>query len=191
VVYTAGTRRGNPSRRPESRSRALSTRQLRALSWIGVWLSLSAILLLTWTSVAAVGSGCLLGIPCNAGHPIAFATLGAPMAGVFATSRLARISPRRALLMAFLALWIIAAVDELVQPYVGRDASLEDWALDMVGGVAGFLGGSVVLRFAGTRLGWFPPDAQPLDEPVREVRDRSANEGEAERRPARRRRRRR
>ncbi|MEZ4502091.1 MAG: VanZ family protein [Dehalococcoidia bacterium] len=164
---------------------------MRALSWIGVWLSLGAILLLTWTSVAAVGSGCLLGIPCNAGHPIAFATLGAPMAGVFATSTLARMSPRRTLLMAFLALWIIAAVDELVQPYVGRDASLQDWALDMVGGVVGFLGGSVVLRLAGTRLGWFPPDAPPPEASVREPRNRGANEAEAERRPTRRRRRRR
>jgi len=163
-----------------------SIRRLRALSWVGVALALGLILLLTWTPVATVSGGCLLGIPCNAGHPIAFALLGLPMAGLFATSRLARRSPRRALAMAFLTLWIVAALDELVQPYVGRDASLQDWTLDMIGGIAAFFGGSVVLRVVLTRFaGLAPPEPAAEPQPAPTL-------GEPEtRRPTSRRRRRR
>ena len=48
--------------------------------------------------------------------------------------------------MVLLGLWILAAGDELLQPYVGREASFIDWAADMIGGVGGLVAGSAVLR---------------------------------------------
>lgn len=90
--------------------------------------------------------GCAFGIPCTAAHFLAFGALGFTLAGVYATSRMARVAPRRALAMVFLAVWIFAAVDELAQAAVGRDASLGDWIADMTGAMAGLFLGGFVLR---------------------------------------------
>ncbi len=80
------------------------------------------------------------------GHFGVFALLGVALAGLFATSNFARQSPRRALVMLLLVLWIFAAVTEIGQSYIDREASLTDWAADMAGGVFGLLVGSVLLR---------------------------------------------
>ena len=95
----------------------------------------------------AGGPGCL-GIPCTAGHLVAFALLGVPLALRFATSAVARRSPRRALAMLVLAIWLFAASTELAQGQIeGRDPDVRDWAADMLGAALGLAAGSVGLRW--------------------------------------------
>ena len=59
---------------------------------------------------------------------------------------MARQSPRRALAMLLLALWIFAASTEIGQSYIDREPSLADWGADMAGAVVGLFAGSVLLR---------------------------------------------
>jgi hypothetical protein len=153
---------------------------LRRASLLATAASVAAILAMTLTPVALDGrGGCLFGVPCALGHALAFGVLGASLAGVFATSGFARRSPRRALSMLFLALWIFAALTELAQREVGRDASLADWVADMGGAIAGLLLGGFALRaFLGQRLA--TPVPAPASVPV-------STRGTS-RRPARRRR---
>jgi hypothetical protein len=108
--------------------------------------SMAAIIAMTLTPVAIEGDRCALGLPCGFGHALSFAALGMSLAGVFVTSAFARRSPRRALSMLLLGLWIFAALTELAQAEVGRDASLADWAWDMAGALTGLVLGGFALR---------------------------------------------
>ena len=119
---------------------------LRTLSMLAAGLSVIVIFVLTLTPVAVQDDGCALRLPCTVGHALAFAILGVALAGAFVTSSFARRSPRRALAMLVLCLWIFAALTELVQAEVGREASLADWAADMAGAIAGLIVGGLVLR---------------------------------------------
>lgn len=130
---------------------------LRQLSWLGTATSMALILVLTLTPVGVGvgagaegvgGEGCALGLPCVLGHAVVFSPLGVSLAGVFVTSGFARRSPRRALSMLFLALWIFAALTELAQAEVGRDPSLGDWVADMIGAIVGLVAGGFALRMA-------------------------------------------
>jgi VanZ family protein len=88
-----------------------------------------------------------LGIPCNAGHFTLFALLGAAFAVRYATSDAARRAPRRTLIMVVLALWIVAALTEWGQQWVdNHEPKLEDWLIDMAGGIFGMLAGSYLAR---------------------------------------------
>ena len=89
---------------------------------------------------------CVLGLPCWLGHFVTFGGLGLALAGWFATSEVARRSPRRVLVMLLLAIWIFAAGDELLQAQLGRSAELGDFILDMAGALLGLFGGSALLR---------------------------------------------
>lgn len=119
---------------------------LRRLSMLATAASIAAITVMMLTPFAIEGDRCSLGVPCGLGHALAFAMLGVALAGVFVSSRFARRSPRRALAMLLLAIWIFAALTELAQAEVGRDASLADWAWDMGGALAGLIMGGFVLR---------------------------------------------
>jgi hypothetical protein len=101
---------------------------------------------MTLTPLAVAQGRCPLGVSCGPGHALAFAVLGVALAGAFVTSAFARRSPRRALSMLLLLLWIFAALTELAQAEVGRDASLADWLWDMGGAVTGLLVGGFALR---------------------------------------------
>jgi len=117
------------------------------------------------------GSGdCVFGIPCVVGHFGVFLLLGVALAGLFATSRMARQSPRRALVMLLLVLWIFAAITEIGQSYIGREPSLADWGADMAGAVVGLFAGSVLLRLllGGELLEAVPPPEVRNAPPVRE-----------------------
>jgi hypothetical protein len=137
---------------------------LRRLAAIGAVATTAVILVTTFTPIALDGGGCLLGVPCTVGHALVFGALGFALAGLYVTSRFARRNPRRALVMILLGVWILAAGTELVQEQIGRAASLADWVADMVGAIAGLLGGGFVLRrFAGPRLASSaPPPALPV-----------------------------
>lgn len=127
---------------------------LRRLSLFATFAMAAAILALTLTPIALEeGDDCLLGIPCGLGHAMAFGLLGVALAGAFVASRFARRSPRRALVMLLLWLWIFAALTELAQGKVGRDPSLVDWGADMTGAISGLIVGGLALRLLlGDRL---------------------------------------
>ncbi len=111
-------------------------------------LAAALILLTTLTPSGGGGGGCLLGVPCLAGHFVAFALLGVPIALRFATSEAARRSPRRALAMVVVAIWLFAAVDELAQDWIdGREPDILDWVADMLGALSGLIAGSAGLRW--------------------------------------------
>ena len=111
-------------------------------------LVVALILLTTLTPNDGEGEGCLLGVPCLVGHFVAFALLGVPLALRFATSEAARGSPRRALAMLVLAIWLLAAATELAQGWVdGRDPDTLDWVADMLGALVGLIAGSAGLRW--------------------------------------------
>jgi hypothetical protein len=138
--------------RARSGGRRLSIERLRGLSAFAIVLAAALILLTTLTPGGAGGGGeaggCLLGVPCLAGHFVVFALLGVPVALRFATSEAARRSPRRALAMVVLAIWVFAAVDELAQGWVdGREPNALDWVADMLGALTGLIAGSVGLRW--------------------------------------------
>jgi hypothetical protein len=136
---------------------------LRWFSQAATLASAAAILVLTLAPLPFNGASCLLGIPCDAGHFLTFGVLGVSLAGVFVTSAFARRSPRRALSMMLLGVWIFAAATEIAQGEVGRDPSLADWGADMAGAVAGLLGGGFALRLLlGRRL----PVAAPVEPPA-------------------------
>jgi hypothetical protein len=126
------------------------SRTIRALRRGSIALALvtvAAILLLTLSPLGTGTDGrCAFGMPCALGHLGSFAVLGVAIGGWYATSEAARRSPVRVLLMTLLALWLFAALDEIAQPRVGRDANFEDWALDMAGAVIGMFAGSAALR---------------------------------------------
>jgi VanZ family protein len=104
------------------------------------------------------------------GHFGIFALLGVALAGVFATSQMARRSPRRSLIMLLLVLWIFAAITEIGQSYIDREASLADWGADMAGAVVGLLGGGVLLRLllGGQLVEAVPPPELRNPPPMRE-----------------------
>jgi VanZ family protein len=146
----------------------LESQNVRRIAAVAAVLVAVFIVATTLTPVAVDESGCAFGIPCTAGHFLAFGALGFTLAGVYATSRLARVAPRRALAMMFLAVWIFAALDELAQAAVGRDASLADWIADMAGALVGMLLGGFVLRALVSRSRGNEPDVDrgaPLVEP--------------------------
>jgi hypothetical protein len=119
---------------------------LRKLSMLAAAVSAAMIIVLTVTPLALEDDGCALRLPCGVGHALAFGVLGVALAGAFVSSSFARGSPRRALAMLLLCLWIFAALTELAQAEVGRDPSLADWAADMAGAIAGLIVGGFVLR---------------------------------------------
>ena len=122
---------------------------LRRLS-TGAVAAVAAVILYETLTPAGEGASaareCRFGAPCAAGHFALFALLGAAAAVRFAVSEAARRSPRRALAMVVLALWVFAAASELGQgPVAGRDPDLADWAADMAGALTGlFLGGALL-----------------------------------------------
>ena len=140
---------------------------LRTLSMLAAVVSAAMIVVLTMTPLAQQDDGCALGLPCSAGHALAFAILGVALAGAFVSSSFARRSPRRALAMLLLCLWIFAALTELAQTEVGRDPSLADWAADMGGAIAGLIIGGLVLRLL---LGGRLPSTVPAPRPRPRVR---------------------
>lgn len=80
-------------------------------------------------------------------HFTLFGAFGVALAARFASSDYARESPRRALLMVLLMLWVFAASTEFAQGWSEtREARLGDWLADMTGGLLGFFGGSLILR---------------------------------------------
>ncbi len=126
---------------------------LQRAAALGAVVTIVLILATTLTPLVASDDGCAFGVPCTVGHAIAFGTLGLTLSGLYVTSSFARRNPRRALAMLLLAIWIFAAATEIAQGEVGRDPSLEDWAADMVGAVAGLLMGSFLIRLVfGSRL---------------------------------------
>lgn len=118
--------------------------------------ALACVLLILALTLTPLGAGphgtpsgiCVFELPCWLGHFVTFGALGAALGGWFATSEAARRSRRRVLVMLLLALWLFAALDELLQARVGRSAELGDWLLDMTGALLGLLGGSALLRAA-------------------------------------------
>ena len=120
---------------------------LRAWSTVAIAITIGVILLLTLTPLGTSEQGCALGLPCVLGHVGMFTALGASLGVWFAASDAARRSPRRTLLAILFAVWLFAALDEMAQEYVGRDASAADWAADMAGTFLGLLGSGVLLRF--------------------------------------------
>ncbi|MSQ31419.1 MAG: hypothetical protein EXR64_05280 [Dehalococcoidia bacterium] len=85
-------------------------------------------------------------LPDGAAHALLFMSLGVPSALWYATSDGVRRSPRRLLAMAILALWLFGGLTEVAQGQVGRDPALSDWFFDVVGAVAGFVGGGLLWR---------------------------------------------
>jgi len=145
---------------------------LRKLSMLAAGVSVVMIVAFTLTPVALQDDGCALGLPCSMGHALAFAVLGVALAGAFVSSAFARRSPRRALAVLLLGIWILAALTELAQGKVGRDPSLADWAADMTGAIAGLILGGFVLRLLlGSRLpASVPPPARMRPRPRAERR---------------------
>jgi VanZ family protein len=124
---------------------------LHRWSLLGIALTVAAILLLTLTPLGegpagTLGDVCTFGLPCKLGHAVTFSALGIALGAWYASSDAARRAPRRTLVMLLLAVWILAAADEQAQQFVGRDAQLSDWLLDMAGALAGMFGGSALLR---------------------------------------------
>lgn len=137
-----------PDALPAQESEApVTDRRLRALARIAVLATLAAVF---GATLAPLGDLRLpLGLPAEAWHLILFAALGASLALAYATSSAARRSPRRMLLMALLAIWLLASITELLQdPVPGRQPQLSDWVADVVGGVLGFLLAGPVIRVA-------------------------------------------
>ena len=122
-------------------------RRMRGLARLAVLATLAAVLGATLTPLEGVGSP--LGLPAEAWHAVLFAALGASLALAYATSAAARRSPRRVLLMALLAIWLLASMTELLQESVpGRQPQLSDWVADVAGGALGFLLAGPVIRMA-------------------------------------------
>src|SRR5205823_7392608 len=93
------------------------------------------------------------GVPDWLAHLLLFMALGASAALWYATSEIARRSPRWALGMVICTLWLFGGLTELGQNEVpGRDPALSDWIFDVGGAIAGFLGGSAVWRIILARL---------------------------------------
>jgi VanZ family protein len=116
----------------------VTDRRLHALARVGVLGMFAAVLVATLVPLGDLRLP--LGLPAEAWHAILFAALGASLALAYATSAAARRSPRRLLLMALLAIWLLASATELLQDSVpGRQPQLSDWVADVVGGVMGFL----------------------------------------------------
>lgn len=77
-------------------------------------------------------------------HTLAYAGLGV-LTGWAATS--ARRQPFiRALLQWTVAIAVFAALDELTQPWVGRDCDLRDWCADVLGALVGLSTGCLLAR---------------------------------------------
>jgi VanZ family protein len=125
----------------------MSASRLRRLSLFATLLVVIAILVAT-LSPEGSPTATTFGLDHVLGHFLLFMALGAAAAPLFATSKTARRSPRRALVMTLLAFWVFAALTELAQgPVPGREPSLLDWFADMAGAIVGFLGGSAALRW--------------------------------------------
>ena len=123
----------------------MDPRRLRAISSAAVAVSGASVLAITLAPGGWVGPAS--SIPDAAWHGAAFAAFGASLALAYATSGAARRSPRRTLVMALLAIWIVAAGTELLQERIpGREPELADWAASMSGGVLGFLLAGPALR---------------------------------------------
>ena len=126
-------------------------RRLRALSRAAVAASAAITAALTLAPGGWIGSP--PAIPDGAWHAAVFAVFGASLALAYATSGTARRSPRRALAMVLLAIWVVAASTELLQERIpGRQPELSDWAANVTGGVLGFLLSGPVFRAALRRL---------------------------------------
>ena len=91
----------------------MDPRRLRAISSAAVAVSGAGVLAITLAPGGWVGPAS--SIPDAAWHAAAFAAFGASLALAYATSGAARRSPRRTLVMALLAIWIVAAGTELLQ----------------------------------------------------------------------------
>ena len=83
----------------------------------------------------------------SAAHALLFAGLGVPAALWYATSEGVRRSPRRLLAMAILALWLFGGLTEAAQGQFGREPAFSDWFFDVMGAVAGFVGGGALWRW--------------------------------------------
>lgn len=144
---TTGPPEGRTNSGFEETRTGLSRSRLHALSLAAVGLAALLIVLLTLSPLGTTNGGCWGGIPCVLGHYVVFLVLGFAVAGLYASSEAAVRSPRRVLIMAMLALWLFAALDEFAQEAVtGRGAQFGDWLADMLGAISGLLGGGFVLR---------------------------------------------
>jgi len=127
-------------------------RRLRAISRAAVAVSAAVTLALTLAPGGWIDSP--PAIPDGAAHAVVFAVFGASLALAYATSGTARRSPRRALVMVLLAIWLVAASTELLQERIpGRQPGFADWAANVTGGVLGFLLAGPVLRAVLRRRG--------------------------------------
>ncbi len=113
-----------------------------------------------WAQAATLASAALIlyatlapsppdpaGIPDWLAHLALFACIGASAALWYATSDEARRSPRRALLVVLLALWLFGGLTEVAQgATTTRDPSISDLAFDVAGAVGGFIVGGVLWR---------------------------------------------
>ena len=123
----------------------MTDRRLRELARLAVLAALAAVLGATLAPMGDIKSP--LGLPAEAWHAILFAALGASLALAYATSAAARRAPRRLLVMALLAIWLLASTTELLQDLVPeRQPQLSDWVADVVGGALGFLLAGPVIR---------------------------------------------
>ena len=121
----------------------MNRRALRRLAQAGTAISAVVILYATLTPSPPDPAG----LPDWASHLLLFGALGVPASLWYATSEAARREPRRALAMVILALWLFGGATEVAQgPIPGRSPALADWAFDLVGAVAGFVGGGAAWR---------------------------------------------
>ncbi len=121
---------------------AVSKRWLRRLGQIGTVAAAAVTLYLTLTPKPPESP-----LEPWQGHFLMFLVLGGAVALWYATSDLARRSPRRSLLMILLGLWVFAAATELGQGMMAeREPHVEDWFANMAGALTGLFGGSLLWR---------------------------------------------
>lgn len=161
----------------------MSVRTLHRLGWIGILVACGAILYVTlapepphWGTVfpggeaTPVADAPVADAPSAprplpppgwseadeeaAGHFLVFLALGVAAALTYATSRRARRSPQRTMVVVLLLLWLFAGLTESMQAFLPtRSPSLDDLAYDVLGALVGFFGGSLVWRLLLSRLG--------------------------------------
>lgn len=121
----------------------MNRHHLRRLAQAATALSAAVILYATLTPSPPHPGG----MPDWAAHFLLFAALGAPVALWYAASDAARRSPQRVLVMVLLMFWLFGGATEAAQgPIEGRAPALSDWAFDLLGAIAGFMGGGAAWR---------------------------------------------